>query len=47
MPETRAQQQGACAELARRKRGEKPKLFKTMSMEKLAEWCKAKNLHKK
>lgn len=47
MPVSKKQQEAACAELGRRKRGEKPRNFKNMSDAKLAEWCKAKKLEKK
>ena len=47
MPYTTRQRKAACAELARRKRGEKPKIFKGMSMAELKKWCGAKKLEKK
>jgi len=47
MPYTTRQRKAACAELARRKAGKKPKIFKGMSMAQLKEWCSAKKLEKK
>ena len=47
MPYTTRQRKAACAELARRNRGEKPQKFKNMSKAKLKEWCGAKKLEKK
>ena len=47
MPYTTRQRKAACAELARRKRGEKPKIFKGMSKAELKKWCTAKKLEKK
>jgi len=47
MPYTARQRKAACAELARRKAGKKPKIFKGMSMAQLKEWCSAKKLEKK
>ena len=47
MPYTTRQRKAACAELARRKAGKKAKIFKSMSMAKLKEWCGAKKLEKK
>jgi len=47
MPVSEKQRQAACAEAARRERGEQPQNFKDMSIEKLKQWCRAKKLHKK
>jgi len=47
MPYTTRQRKAACAELARRKAGKKPKIFKGMSMAQLKEWCSTKKLEKK
>jgi len=47
MPYTTRQRKAACAELARRKRGEKPKIFKGMSVAELKKWCTASKLEKR
>ena len=47
MPYTTRQRKAARAELARRNRGEKPKVFKGMSKAQLKKWCRAKKLEKK
>jgi len=47
MPYTTRQRKAACAELDRRKRKQKPKLFKDMSIAQLKKWCTASKLEKK
>ena len=38
---SRKQQKAACAELGRRKKGQKPLMFKSMSMHELEKFCKS------